>query len=515
LTAATILAMLPIVSILVIMLGLRWSASRAGIISLFLTVFIAWLGFGYGTEIYPRIGLSGALGGALTEAIFTAGTILWILFPAMCIHHFQVRTGAIDILRLKTASLSEDPRIVALLIFWFFALFGEGLAGFGTPVVLAVPFLVSVGFRPIDSVAVVLIGHSVGVSFGAVGTPILPQMAATGLDGLALARTTGLFHATLGWVMLFIAMMFITKSLKRDGIHLPESIWGWTALAAALFLLPYFVISRWIGPELPTLGGALFGGLGFIAIYRFYASRKEKPPAAPTELLTGRPGSLIRVTAPYWILVSLILATRLISPLKAALSPVVWRWSFLDSFQGVIAPLYHPGTLIFLGFVAGACFQRAKPAAIKTAMVDSVRMLVPITIALVAMLSISRIMVHAQMIDILSVSAARAGGRFWPVFAPFIGVLGAFVTGSATASNVLFSEFQQTAAQNLGLPVLTMVGAQGFGAAVGNIICPHNIIAGAATVGMTGQEGKILAKTIVACLIYSTLGGLFAFWLVS
>jgi lactate permease len=515
LTAATILAMLPIASILVIMLGLRWSASRAGIISLFFTVLIALFGFGYGTDIYPGIGLSGAIVGAFTEAFFIAGTILWILFPAMCIHHFQVRAGAIETLRLKTASLSDDPRIVALLIFWFFALFGEGLAGFGTPVVLAVPFLVSVGFRPIDSVAVVLIGHSVGVSFGAVGTPILPQMAATGLSGMELARTTGLFHAVLGWVMLFIAMAFITKSLKKNGVEMPRSIWGWTALAAALFLVPYFVISQWVGPELPTLGGALFGGLCFIAIYRLATSRKAESTMAPAGIVPGNPVSLLRITAPYWILVSLILMTRLIAPLKETLNPIVWRWSLLDSFHGTIAPLYHPGTLIFIGFVAGAFFQRARPAAIKTAMRDSARMLVPITIALVAMLSISRIMVHAQMIDILSVSAAQAGGRYWPIFAPFIGVLGSFVTGSATASNVLFSEFQQTAAQNLGLPVLTMVGAQGFGAAVGNIICPHNIIAGAATVGMTGQEGKIMAKTIVACLIYSTLGGLFAFWLVS
>jgi lactate permease len=123
------------------------------------TILVAWLGFGYGSDVYGNLGILGAIGGAFSEAVFTAGTILWIIFPALCIHHFQVNTGAIEAVKAKTASLSEDPRIIALLIFWFFALFGEGLAGFGTPVALTAPFLVAIGFRPVDSVAVALMGH--------------------------------------------------------------------------------------------------------------------------------------------------------------------------------------------------------------------------------------------------------------------------------------------------------------------------------------------------------------------
>ena len=203
-----------------------------------------------------------------------ACNLTWIIFPALCIHHFQVHTGAIEAVKAKTASLSEDPRIIALLIFWFFALFGEGLAGFGTPVALTAPFLVA--------------------------------------------------------------------------------------------------------------------------------------------------------------------------------------------------------------------------------------------IALIAMLSLSQIMVHAGMIAGLSAWAAQTAGGLWPLLSPLVGFLGTFVTGSATASNILFTDFQQTVANNLGLPALSMVGAQGFGAAVGNIICPHNIIAGGATVGLAGKEGGILRKTMVGCLVYSTLGGLVA-----
>lgn len=433
LTTKAVLTMLPIVTLLILMLVLRWSAARAGVIGLFVTILVAWLGFGYGGDVYGDIGIIQAIGGAFSEAIFTAATILWILFPALSIHHLQVHTGAINTVKSKTASVSRDPRIVALLIFWFFALFGEGLAGFGTPVALTAPFLVSMGLRPVDSVAVALIGHSVGVSFGAVGTPILPQIALTGFDGLELARATGFYHAVLGWVMLFIAMFMVTNSLE-DRKDMNSSIWGWTTLAGALFLIPFFVISRWVGPELPTLGGALFGGLGFVMIFRFACRQNTLPERIDYPGHTTKTSvSLYRVTAPYWILVSLIMVTRLIPPVKGVLSSFAWEWVLLDTFHGRVEPLYHPGTMLYLGFLTGAFLQRATISDVKAAMAQAIGKLLPVTIALVAMLSLSRIMIHAGMIGILSITAANAAGELWPLFSSLIGVLGTFVTGSATA----------------------------------------------------------------------------------
>jgi lactate permease len=511
-TAEVALAGTPILAILVIMLGFRWSAARAGLIGLLATILVAWWGFGFGRDTYGEIGPFHATMGAVAEAVFTAATIAWILLAALGIHHLQVQTGAVDTVKRTLASLTQDPRIAGLLIFWFFALFVEGLAGFGTPVALTAPLLVSLGFRPVDAVALALIGHSVGVSFGAVGTPILPQIASTGLDGLALAQATGLYHALLGWIMLAMAMAMATGALK-DGQDAKRPVWGWTALAAACFLLPYFVIARWIGPELPTLGGALFGGLGFIVFLRL-AGPSDGPAAGVSAESAGRDApSLVRATAPYWVLVSLILLTRLVAPVREVLRSFAWEWVLLDGFQGRIEFLYHPGTMLFLGFVLGSLAQGASWAQMRTAMAQALRQLGPVTVALIAMLSLSRIMIHAGMIDRLSAASARAAGDLWPLLSPMVGVLGTFVTGSATASNILFTDFQQIVARDLGLPVLAMIGAQGFGAAVGNIVCPHNIIAGGATVGLIGQEGKILGRTAVACGVYAGLGGLVAWWL--
>jgi lactate permease len=140
----------------------------------------------------------------------------------------------------------------------------------------------------------------------------------------------------------------------------------------------------------------------------------------------------------------------------------------------------------------------------------ALRQLVPVTLALVAMLAISRVMVYAGMIDALAAAAALAAGAAWPFFAPFVGVLGTFVTGSATASNILFTDFQQATAQRLDAPVLPLLGAQGFGAAVGNIVCPHNVIAAGATVRLAGREGDVLRRTAPVAVLYALLGGLLA-----
>jgi lactate permease len=172
--------------------------------------------------------------------------------------------------------------------------------------------------------------------------------------------------------------------------------------------------------------------------------------------------------------------------------------------------LYHPGTMLLLTFMLAALWQRAPLSMVGSTLNTVVRRLLPVTVSLVAMLGLSRVMVHAGMIDALATTAAAGVGDLWPLFAPAIGVLGTFVTGSATASNILLTSFQVATAQQLGLSVLGITAAQGFGAAVGNIICPHNIVAASATVNLVGREGDVLRLTVLVTLAYAMLGGVLA-----
>jgi lactate permease len=163
------------------------------------------------------------------------------------------------------------------------------------------------------------------------------------------------------------------------------------------------------------------------------------------------------------------------------------RWMLFDRFVGAFEPLRHPGTLLFVSLLGAAAIQRATPAQLRAALHQAVRQLAPVVVALIAVLAVSRLMVHAGMISTLAVAVAHGTGPVWALLAPFAGVLGAFVPGSATASNILFSDFQAVHAE---LDVPRALGAQGFGAAAGNMIAPMNVVAGAATVELVGREGE-------------------------
>jgi lactate permease len=543
-----LLAAIPVLVVVALMVLRRWSASRAGLVGATLALVIGVSVFGFGRDTPEGASTAGAFAGTFGEALFTSATILWIVLPALAIHHLQVATGATERLRVALAGLAADPRLLALLIGWFFALFVEGAAGFGASVALAAPFLVGVGYRPVDAVVVAMLGHAIGVSFGAIGTPVVVQVAATGLSGVEIAGATARLHLVVGAGLLVVMVLTASRSLQLPA---RGTIWGWTALAGAAFLVPYWALATFVGPELPTLGGALVGAAVFVLALRLAGGRGSgtdlslaglppsvavpfverpagqpsggqsatarppagQPPAAqlpaaqpPTEQPSG--AALLQAGAPYLVLIGSVLLTRLVPAIRDPLGAIQITWSVPGGFSGSFAPLTHPGTLLAVAFLGGALLQRVGWTAVRDALRTTVRQLGGVTIALVAMLSLARLMVHAGMTQALAEAAAAGAGDAWPLLAPMVGVLGTFVTGSATASNVLFTDLQVATADALDLAPLPMVGAQGYGAAVGNVVCPHNIVAAGATVGLTGAEGEVLRRTIGPALGYAVLGGL-------
>ncbi|WP_027132603.1 L-lactate permease [Geminicoccus roseus] len=478
----------PLAAVLALMIARHWSAAAAGGAGLLLALALAlgWFNLGGGAA---GPGPALALTGAFLEALHSTATILWIVFPALALYELQVRTGAMDRIRQALLAVSDDRRILAILIAWFFGLFMEGAAGFGTPVALGAPLLVGIGYPPVRAVALALVGHAAGVSFGAVGTPVLVQVEMTGLPPVGLATATALLHGLAGWILL-VALLRLAGGPRmgwRDG--------ALALLAALCFLVPFLALAWLTGPELPTLGGAFLGTALFLAVLR----RLRPQPASG---MVGIAGDL----APYAIILGLVLASRLLPGAPELLRSASIGWSLQEAFQGSFQPLYHPDSMLLLGLLAGAVLT-GRAGALPAAMRAAAIWLGPVVLALAAMLALSRVMVHAGMIRVLAEQAAATGAA-WPLLAPAVGVLGTFVTGSATASNILFTEFQLGTAEALALPVLPMVAAQGFGAAVGNIVCPHNIIAGGATVGLRKQEGEVLASTAAACAAYALAGGL-------
>ncbi|MEM1429546.1 MAG: L-lactate permease [Pseudomonadota bacterium] len=483
------LAALPIIVVLAGIGALHLSAAVAGTLGLSVAALLALSTFDLAAAA-PG-GLVPAVFGTGAEALFSTLTILWVIFPALMLHEYQQATGAVGRIKDALGGLTTDPRMQVILIAWFFGLFIEGAAGFGTPVALAAPLLAGLGFSPARAVVLALLGHAAGVSFGAVGTPTLTQVSISGLSGTDLSLAVTLLHAALGPLLLLAAL-----SLADDGPLRPKDIL-WAALAALCFFLPSIALAGLVGPELPSLGGALTGGVAFILLLRLFGPRMPRTPS---------PG-LAADLAPYVAILALVLATRLIGPVQAALSGADLSWSLPGGFAGSFEPLYHPGTLLFAG-LAAAALVTARAAALPGALGAALARLVPVALALFAMLALSRVMLHAGMIGALA-EAAAATGAFWPLLAPLVGVLGTFVTGSATTSNILFTELQLSAAATLNLSPIAMAAAQGAGSAIGNVVAPHNIIAGAATVGILGREGRVLRRTLAPGLLYAAaLGGL-------
>jgi lactate permease len=503
-----LLAALPVLAVLGLMLGARWPAARAGVVVACATAVLAVVAFGFGGDDVAYDVIGGLLG-VLAEAAFITLTIVAIIGPALGIHHLQSATGATPVLESALRRISPDPRLAALLIAWFFALFMEGAAGFGTSVALAAPFLVAAGFGPVSAVVAAMVGHVAGVSFGAIGTPVAAQVAISGLAGIDLARSTALFHVVFGWVMTLVVLRVITRDRGEP------TPWWIGLLAAASFFVPYGLIAFAVGPELPTLAGAVIGTVAFVAVIRATArgaaagtTPDDGPVAAPDRTRVAW------AAAPYLALIGVVLVTRLVAPIEDRLRSVTVEWELFGTFSGSVQPLYHPGILLTIAFLVGAAVQGARAPQVTGAFVAATRQLATVTVALVSMVTIARLMSQSGMTADLAEAAARTGAG-WPFIAPVVGALGTFVTGSATASNVLFTELQVDTAAARGFDVTRMLGAQGFGAAAGNAIAPHNIVAAAATVGLAGRESEILRRTLPVTVGYLALGGVLAFALVS
>lgn len=486
-----LLAALPLVCVLVCMAVLHTSAVRAGLAGLLLAVILA-VGFGGHFDLADATGfaLGLAAAGTLAEALFSALNILWIVLPALALYAFQNKLGAIERIRDALTGITAERRLQAILLAWFFGLFIEGAAGFGTPVALAAPLLLGIGYSPVRAVTLALLGHASGVSFGAVGTPTLAQVELSGLESTQIAGHVAVMHAVLGWCFLFVMVRL------ADDQRLSRRDVGWTIFAGLCFFVPFVSLAYLAGPELPSLAGALIGAIAFVAVIRrgTSASRREINLRALTADLS-----------PYLLIVVFILITRLAAPVQETLSSATIAWNMFGHFTGSFAPLYHPGTMLWCGLLLGALIT-GRLSTIMPATSDAVGRAVSVGLALFVMLLLSRLMVQSGMIASLAEAAAQTGPA-WAVLSPSVGVLGTFITGSATTSNILFTQLQLSAATALDLQPVVMVAAQGFGSAVGNIIAPHNIIAGAATVGLIGREGEVMARTLALGIAVALLGG--------
>ncbi len=536
-------AFTPILLAAVMLIGLRWPASRAMPL---VYLFTAAIGLFVWDMSFNRI-----IASTLQGLVITLG-LLWIIFGAILLLNTLKHSGGITAIRAGFTTISPDRRIQAIIIAWLFGCFIEGASGFGTPAAIAAPLLVAVGFPAMAAVLLGMLVQSTPVSFGAVGTPIVvginsgldtatigAQLTAQGSSwSIFLQQITSsvaITHAIVGTVMPLVMVLMLTrffgkeKSWKAGFEVLPFAIF-----AGLAFTLPYAATGIFLGPEFPSLLGGLVGLAIVTTAARFkfltpkttwdFADAKEWPAEwlgtieMKLDDIAARPMSAFRAWLPYVLVGALLVISRVFPQVGAALKSVSVAFANILGEAGInagIEPLYLPGGILVAVVLITFFLHGMRAAELKAAVKESSSVLLSAGFVLLFTVPMVRILINsgvngaelASMPIVMARYVADSVGGIYPLLAPSVGALGAFLAGSNTVSNMMFSQFQFGVAQSLGISGAMVVATQAVGAAAGNMVAIHNVVAASATVGLLGREGSTLRKTVWPTLYYVLLTG--------
>ena len=546
-----LVALLPVMAVMFFLVILRWPAVKAMPVAYVLTVVAAL--------VVWEVPLLHIIGATLRGGMI-ALTLLWIIFGAILLLFTLRESGAVTTIRSGFMGVSKDRRIQLIIVAWLFGSFIEGAAGFGTPAAVASPLLLALGFPALAAVMATLIIQSTPVSFGAVGTPIIVGMgqslnvplvedalAANGIEYADFLFRIGMFtaitHAVAGILIPLIIVCMTTRFFGanrsfREGL----GAWKFAVFAGVSFVVPYVLVAVFLGPEFPSLLGGLIGLAIVVPAARAGFLQPEGEPwdfPPRTNWETNWIGSITTDTGeerhhmtlflawvPYLLVASLLVVTRLpFLPFQAYLSGVSWSWSSIvgTRLSQSVEPLYSPGTIFVLVALATILIHRMTKKEASYAWSDAARKMAGPAIALVFAVGLVRVFIDSNtnfsgldsMPLVLAEYVAGIAQGTWPFFAPVIGAIGAFVAGSNTVSDLMFGLFQYGVADNIGTSRIVILSLQAVGGAAGNMICVHNVVAASATVGLVGQEGTLIRRTILPMTYYlfvaGSMGLLFSF----
>lgn len=483
----TFLSFLPILVLLFCLLVLKLSASKAGAISMLLALVVAYFFFGI-----DAFGLTVVLGKGMVLAIY----VLLIIWAALFLYHLVDEFEAIEVINKNIVIFIQDSFVQFLLLAWLFSSVLQGIAGFGVPVVIVTPILILLGFDPIVSTAAVLLGHSWSVSFGSMGSSFSTIFLVTNIPQEYLGITMGLFDvAAMFLTGLAVCYLYGGFEYVKKGLSyvLPASV----VMSAVLFTTVRLEMFSLVG-----LNTALAG-----LIFTFFMYKLRSSKAQPSKKLYTGSLTLGQAVLPYSAIIALSLIFQVLN-----LGTIGFAFKFpgfttafgyaveAEKAYSKIKLFGHPAPIIIMSaVVAILVYKKAKvwsAARFKNVMSKTVKKCVPTSISLMLLITMALIMMDSGMTNRFAVSVASLTGTLYPLFAPFFGVLGSFITGSNTNSNVIFGQFQYTVAQALGVSGAVMCGVQSIAGSIGVSIGPTTVLMGASAAKLTGQESLIYKKVI-------------------
>jgi lactate permease len=518
------LAILPIVALLVFLVPLKWRAPEAGPMAMFTAAIVALLAF---RTPWDTLAVAGAKG--VWDAIF----ILYVIWPALLLYQITKQSGAYDALRQGITKFSRNELFIILALSWVFASFLQGIAGFGAPVAVVVPLLMAMGVKPVYAVAMGVVAHAWARFFGTLGVGWLATVQVANLQDLVRAA----YEASLLILIPTYLGGLLVVWLYGKGPAVRHA-WPLVLILGTIMGVGQLLVSLF-SPELSTFMAA---AVAMLALYPLSRWRRfgepiqdipERPAMVETQVSdqkdTAPVMSLSMSFLPYIVLTAVTLSVLLIPAINDVMRQVRIGLPFpaVETGFGVqnaavaryapVTVFTHPGmmllitaVIVWLVYNAGGYYrawaERHKPESIWSALlIDAV----PASVPIIAFLVTSRILDHSgQSLTIAYGLAAVSPPLVYAGLASVIGALGAFMTSSSTASNVLFGGVQSSVANLHGLSRETIIAAQAAGSAYGNAIAPANVVLGTSIAGIKGQEGAVLRHTMPWTILVAVLTGL-------
>ncbi len=541
-----ILAALPVLLAAGLLVAFRWPARRV-------MPFIYFLTAGIGLALW-QMPLN-AIAASTIQGLFIAFDILFIVFGAILLLSVLKQSGAIPVIRQMFVDISPDRRIQVIIIAWLFGSFLEGASGFGTPAAIVAPLLVALGFPAMAAVMIGLMVQSTAVTFGAVGTPVLigvtggletpvitSRLAAANImfpEYRQLITTqAAIIHGIVGTLMPAFMVVMMTRFFGEERSWTAGlSVLPFALFSGVAFTIPYMLTGALLGPEFPSLLGALVGLFIVINATRSgflvpadtwqFPDETSWPDSWYGTLSTDTPDiqetrelSLWLAWLPYGLLAIGLVLTRLPALgigqwLQDALR-IQWVNIFGTTISASTTPLYLPAAVLVLVVILTIGLHRVSLSQARAAFSEAGSILLSAGFVLLFAVPMVRVYINSEinaaglssMPIAMAEWAAANVGAVWPLLAPAIGALGAFIAGSNTISNLMFSLFQFSIADQLTISGSMVVALQAVGAAAGNMIAIHNIVAAAATVGLLDREGDLLSKTVIPTLYYVVAAGI-------
>lgn len=493
-----IIAIVPVLSLIVLMAFFKMSGDKSSIISLVVTMLIAFFGF--------HFPLDDLLFSFLYGAMKAVSPILIIILMAIFSYNVLLKTEKMEIIKQQFSSISTDKSIQVLLLTWGFGGLLEAMAGFGTAVAIPAAILISLGFKPIFSATVSLIANSVATAFGAIGTPVLVLAKETSLNVQTLSTNVVLQLSVLMFLIPLILLFLTNPKLKS----LPKNVLL-ALLVGSVSLGSQYIAARYMGAESPAIIGSILSIIVIILYGKLTATKKEKNRR---NILKSK--DIFKAWSIYLFILLLIIVT---SPLFPGLRNTLennWVTHIslpinMSTVNYTISWLTHAGVLLFAGTFAGGLIQGATVKELFVVLWKTVKQLEKTFITVICLVGLSTVMDTSGMISVIATALATITGNLYPFFAPIIGCLGTFITGSDTSSNILFGKLQASVAGHIQVSPDWLSAANTVGATGGKIISPQSITIATSAGNQQGKEGEILKAAIPYALVYVCITGIIVY----